>query len=314
MNWSDVSTYFSSDTSITLLAMLSAFAGSLYLVCMSQVMKRKDALSSLKTLTLSHFIAAVALLPFIDNSFVTSTNHINMLYLLCATAGFLVLSRIMYFYAYAHTDVANVAIFSPLTPVYVLAVGYFILGETASTREISGLLIICTSIYVYFLPKISSISDIIKPFRQITANTAVLCAFLSTIPTAFAAVFQKQLLVDYMSPVAFSFWLLLLIAFLAGAILLIKKQSFSLQDIKTFPISFFFASALLLPLTHVLFSWLVLAKPTALALVLQRTGIIFQLILAYVILKERKQLGKRCFVSALIILGFYLILCGDCFL
>ena len=311
MSLSSLGTMLSTDNAIILLAIASAFIGSSYLVCMSRVMKREHAPSSLQVLVLSHFLAALALLPFMKSNDFGLAQNSSIFLLVIAAAGFLVISRMLYFYAYARTDVATVAIFSPLTPIYVLLTGYILLGETATFNEVAGLMVISLSIYVYFMRKGTSLANIanwLEPFRQIARSRAVLCAFLSTIPTAFAAIFQKELLLNHTNPVAFSFWLLLLIALIAGVILMFKRSSVKLVSLTTLPISFYAASLILLPLTHVLFSWLVLAKPTAIALVLQRTGIIFQIMLAYFIMHEREQIGRRIAISLFIILGFSLIM------
>lgn len=296
-----------------ILALASAFLTALYFVYASQTMKRLPGLPSTLTLTVSHLSAALLLLPaWLWRGWPFAVLPQSALWQpLLLTAGFLVLSRQLYFYAYAHTDVANITVFSALTPVYTVITGYVFLHETLSLRMLLGLLLICSSIYFFFLHQRTGESlaaALFQPFRAIRTSKPVFCAFLSTIPTAFAAIFQKQILYS-LDPVSFSFLLLLLIGLAAGVITACTQpRGEALRQIRRLPMHFFFLSALLLSLMHVFFCLVMIQHQTAVSLVLQRTSILFQIVLAYVYLKERNSMRKRLIVTVFIIAGFGLIM------
>lgn len=287
-----------------LLALTSAFAIALYYVYTSQVMKARPGLSSGITLAASHLSAGLALAPlWLWRSTTPLPVTSDLVTPLLATAGLLVLSRELYFYAYARTDVANITVFSALTPVYAIATGYLLLGEHPSRNALAGLLLICGSIYLLFMRGGASP---LEPFRRIAHSRPIFCAFLSTIPTAFAAAFQKQLLAS-MDPVGFSFFLLSLIGLAALAIALPGLRRWKLQW-RAIPWHFWLVSAVMLPLTHVLFCLVMLEQHMAISLVLQRSGVLFQIVLAYLFLHERQDIRKRLLVAAGIIAGFALIM------
>ncbi|MFN9110440.1 MAG: EamA family transporter, partial [Bacteroidota bacterium] len=205
----------------------------------------------------------------------------------------------------------NITVFSALTPVYAIATGFFILGEVPQPMPLLGMVIICGSIYALFLKRDHSMSlamNALQPFRNIIASKPIFCAFLSTIPTAFAAAFQKQLL-GSMPPLMFTFWLLLIIGSLAMiACMVTTPKRDIIRQAKSLPIGFLIASVVLLPLMHWLFCLVIIEHQTALSLVLQRTSIVFQVILAYIFLKERTDSKKRAAAILFIMFGFGLII------
>lgn len=301
----------------TIIALSSALITAAYFVYISHIMKTRARIASTLVLAASHLVGAgmlvVAWLLFSrDMPFIfASTKDAG---LLVATALLLVLSRELYFYSYSRTDVANVTVFSALTPVYTLLAGFVLLGEVPSLAAAAGLFLICASIYGLFLriaPDASLARNLTQPFRAMTHSTPIFCAFLSTIPTVFAAIFQKTLM-ENMNPITFSLGLLLIIGVVA---LGISRFLFSGTELRTqlrqLPPGFFIASATLLPLMHVLFCLVIREHLAAAALVLQRFSIVFQIALAYYFLRERQFFGKRIIAGLLIMLGFALVISGS---
>ncbi len=294
------------------LALSSAFVTAAYLVCMSRVMKRNRDSSSLSTLAYSHLLGGAALIPFLwDSGETVMPDSAGFILLLILTIGLLVISRMLYFYAYANTAITNITVFSSLTPLYAMVTGYLFLHEALHWNQLAGLMVICASLYVYFLPafpRVQKPTSWFAPFTHVVSSKPVFCAFLSTIPTAFAAVTQKQLLMEYVNPVTFSFWLLFGIGAVTLAIYMLWRKTFFIKSYPRFPASFYVASCIFLPLMHVLFSTLILYQPAAVALVLQRTSIVFQVLLAYFILHETGQLAQRLVIIGFIFVGFCLIM------
>jgi drug/metabolite transporter (DMT)-like permease len=293
-------------------ALVSALLTAVYFVYLSKTMKARSGLSSTLTLAVSHLSAAILLLPLWALSSSALSSIVSPpLFLVAAAGGLLFISRELYFYAYARTDVANITIFSALTPVYALLTGYLWLHEVPSYPHLAGLLLICISIYAYFLEPVPSMSlakAVVQPFRHIATSRPIFCAFLSTLPTAFAATFQKDAL-SHFDPVTFSF---VLLSIIGSAALLLSCAMFKASDIKRqltlLPVRFYIISALLLAGMHVAFCVVMNHYQTAVSLVLQRSSLVFQIILAYIYLHERQRISKRLTVAFCIMAGFMLII------
>jgi len=295
------------------LALSSALATAVYYVYLSRAMKRTPGLSSSFTLATSHLSGALALLPvWLMYSTPVSFDAIGTIATpMLLAAALLVLSRELYFYAYARTDVANITVFSALTPIYAIGTGYVMLGEVPTPTALTGMLLICASIYGLFLKRRAGmplIAAILLPFRHIIVSLPIFCAFLSTIPTALASAYQKQLL-HTLSPISFSFFLLALIGLAAMVISASALTSRGLAaQFRLLPRHFLLISAIMLPLMHVLFSMVMQHQQTAVSLILQRTSIMFQILLSYIFLHERREPRKRIITTLLILCGFGLII------
>jgi len=298
----------------SLIALVSALTTAIYFVYTSRIMKREYGISSSLTLSVGHLVAAIALFPV---WIMRSSPNIDTLFsptmdvLLLSTAGLLVISRELYFYAYARTDVANITVFSALTPIYALVIGIIFLGEIPKPLTLAGMLLITGSIYALFLkrdPALSLGKNIAQPFARISSSRPILCAFLSTIPTAFAATFQKKLM-STLDPATFSLFLLLIIGTFALVIsMILESPRELLAQSKRFPVGYILASAVMLPLMHILFCLVLREQQTAVSLILQRSSIMFQIVLAYLFLHERQDMKKRITVAACIVAGFLMIM------
>jgi drug/metabolite transporter (DMT)-like permease len=295
------------------IALLSALASACYFLCMSRAMKGLPGISSSFTLAYSHLLACPATfiaILFTDVSpFAIAPNQIQWL---GVCAAFLVASRLLYFFAYARIEMGSVAVFSALTPIYAMVVSFYFLDETLTTTQVIGILIVCISLYLYFLPARAAESNAPRwlwPFKNIFSSTPVLCAFLSTIPTAFASSIQRHLMESQLNVLVFSFWLLATIGVtvLLLTTLMGKTKEPIFNQIFQFNWQFYVASIFLLPLMHSLFGWVILHQPTAVALVLQRSSIVFQIVLAFIFLNERRDLVKRLQCVALMFVGFWFI-------
>lgn len=300
----------------SLMALLSAFITAAYFIYVSRVMKADRDISSAVTLAVGHLVAALALVPLWAAFSVTTTQEMaapEIVWAFLAASGCLLLSRQLYFFSYARTEVANITVFSALTPVYALGTGYVMLHEVPQPAQLVGMLLICGSIYSLFLkrePHLPLLANIAQPFRAVMHSPAVLCAFLSTIPSAFAAVYQKRLLAT-VDPLVFTLVLLLLIGVMALACCLAVQSPRRIwAQCRQLPVGFFFVSATLLPAMHVVFCYVMQHHQVALSLVLQRTSILFQIILAYIFLGERQDIGKRIRVGCCILAGFAMIIGG----
>lgn len=295
----------------TLIALLSAFTAAAYFVYVSSLMKARRNLPSGTVLAVGHMVAAMALLPFAMQVNLGLLLTPDLTAPLVFAALLLVISRQLYYYAYARTDVAHITVFSALTPVYALGAGYFMLGEVPTLHALLGLTLICGGVYAVFMTRDTSLSlirNMIMPFMAIARSRPVACAFLSTIPTAFAAAYQKQLMAS-LDPVTFSLGLLLIIGLVSSAIELCRQPIHILKaQIHALPWHFYVASATLMPATHILFCLVIQTQQTAISLVLQRSAIVFQILLAYLLLKEQRDIRKRLLAALVIMSGFMMIM------
>ncbi len=291
-------------------SLASALITACYIVYISGVMKTHKEVHPNTTLLGTHIaggallLALFAVLPGAHLTFPEGSDA--YLYLL-ANAFLLMLSRQLYLYAYAHTDVANITIFSPLTPMFAIATGHFMLGETLNSYELFGITLICSSIYIMFLHRRKGESlthALMTPFRNIASSTPVLMGFLSTIPTAFAAVFQKKALQSF-DPATFTIVLMLTIGFMAFLVeAFIRRKPLAILRSKP---QWWLISGGLLMLSQFIFCYVLIAAPASVALVLQRLSIVFQVILAYVWLHEKTDIRKRMACSAGAVAGFALL-------
>ncbi len=291
-------------------SLASALSTALYLVYVSGLLKANRFLHPQTALLGTHLAGAVLmlctlpLLPGIDITL--PREYTGYLYLLL-NASLLMLSRQLYFYAYANTDVANITIFSPLTPLFGIVTAHLLLGETLTPQETFGTLLISVSIYWMFLrrsPGVSTVRTLLSPFSRIAESRAIFCGFLSTIPTAFGAVFQKQAL-QYFDPATFTLLLFAVMAVMAAVIEMGRHRS--LSTLKQPKLHWWVLSGMLLLISQIIFCYILISAPTAVALVLQRFSIVFQVILAYFFLKEKSEMGKRVLCSAGAIAGFALL-------
>lgn len=286
-------------------SLVSAFSTASYLVYISGLLKTHRSLHPNTALLGSHLVGGLLMLvaafalPSISFIWDVDSNAYGYLFI---NALLLMLSRELYLYAYAHTDVANITIFSPLTPLFAIATGHFLLGETLTAYEWIGTVLICGAIYLLFLqpnPQQTVRTTLFSPFAHIIGSKPIFCGFLSTIPTAFAAVYQKKALQSF-DPATFTVLLLLTLAAMASiAEIIVRRKPLAITHTK---LHWWLIAGSLMIASQFIFCFILNAAPTAVALILQRLSVIFQVWLAYIFLKEKTQIGKRlvCSISAVI--------------
>jgi uncharacterized membrane protein len=172
-----------------------------------------------------------------------------------------------------------------------------------------GLALITISVYLLFL-KIDKSQSFLKnlfgPFALIFNSKPVLCAFLSVLPPALSVVFLKKSVMT-MDALSFSLFFTFLIGSMALFIELFNNKEKLILDLKQFPKPFFFYSGFLLMLTQFTFALASKYIMVANLMVLNRISIVFQIVLAYFILKEKDEIKKRLIISLFVVLGFYII-------
>lgn len=290
----------------------SAFLTAVYLTLSSGLMKKLPAASSASLMTVTHLGAGCVLIP-VWLLFGQATEQpywrLEFLWPFFASVVLLVATRRMYYAAYAHCNVVDVAMFSALTPLYTLIAALVLIGELPSPVECAGIALISISIYGYYLvpgdgPR--GISVLVRPFLDIRNNPWLKLAFLSTIPPAFASTFQRQAL-QIGDPLGFICLQLLFIGVLS-TLLEARKGDFveQLQYIKKLPLVRYLLLSLLLAGANACFSFYIAQEKTAIAVALQRTSILFQIVLSYAFLHEKEKVLRGICLCALVAIGYYL--------
>ena len=303
-----------STPSILALILLSTLSAAAYLTIASRLMRSLPSMSSNFFLSAGSLAAALLLFPLWlwrhSQGGTMLPGSLGWQYFLLA-AGLLLLTKELYFYAYSKADMANVTVFSALTPLYTVLTGFILLHERPSLRVLGGMLIITLAIYSIFLPpheqKTPWVAYFVQPFRRIFSATPIFCGFLSTLPIALAVVYQKMAL-QRMDIISFNLGMFFAVGGAALAIELIKSDRGSLRaNMASVGTPLFWCSALLLAGMNISFAPILLSQQCAAALALQRCGILFQILFAYFFLHQRTELRKRLAAGLMIILGFVLI-------
>ena len=298
-----------------LLALASAFVTAAYLVVTSGTMKSRPAVSPLVTLAAGHLTGGLVLLVLNFSQGVF--DHYEATWFvagaLAGTAALLFSSRVMFYFAYARTDVANVTMFSALTPLYAALTGYFFNHERLSAPLLLGIVTISASLFWFFLstqadlPAGSRAAAVVAPLGRILRSPPLRLALLSTVPPAFAVVLQKQLLTR-LSPVEYSVAILFLVG---GAALLsacvVVRPRVALAGLRALPISYYVNSAIAVPVMHLLFCYALQREQSAVSLVVQRCSMLLQVLLAHRWLEERTLTRRALAAVGGVLLGMTLI-------
>ncbi len=219
-----------------------------------------------------------------------------------------ILFNLFRYRAYALVDVAQIAPFAGISPILTIATTWFILGEVPSTGGVFGIIVIAVSLYLLHLKGSLKISTILSPFKSIWNNKGVRYGFISSLPPALSIVFDKKA-VAASDPISFAFFAIFFVGLGALITDLIHKKSykkfinqFSKNNIVgLFKISFFLFIAVILFNAALLFD--VVPHVSA----MRRIVIVFEVIMAYFILKQKTDLKRRLIASVGVVIGVLMI-------
>lgn len=278
------------------------------------MMKGRLKISGLQMMSISHLIAAMALLPFVIGELPILLSDYTLLSHILGLSLCMLVARILYYYAFSKADVGEVSIFSSLTPTYTLIIAPFF-GYTISGAETAGVILISMAVYVFFLqPRRDArtkLHYLFSPFMRITSSWPLFCTFLSTLPPAFAVIFQKEALQSG-SPMLISFSMCLIIG-VAGFIIMLAWKKAAPHSLVATPNQRWnlwgalLVAGVLQAIMIVAISYLLLQTSPAPMQALIRFAIPLQIILAYIFLHEKKQIRHRLWSTLLAIIGGCLI-------
>lgn len=272
---------------------LSIISSAAYLVWSSAFLKKNPALGSSAFIAITHALSGLMLLPLLDLQPVLQANGADLWHNILMVGLLAWLSKLLYFYAYSKTTVANTTIFSALTPIYAALAASF-MGAALAGHQMAGIIISCLAIAFFFYQKGRESSQWPQHF-----SLPVACAFLSTIPTAFSIYFQKDAILQ--SNVYFvSFTICIFAAVASGLRHMIRPAPLALSRHHTLAL---LGIAFLQTLAIVAFSSFMTEGHPAVGQSLQRLSMLLQIVLAHYFLHERLNTGRHLFCAALSALG-----------
>jgi len=284
---------------------LSITTTAIHFTWISYIMKRRNGLASMQVLAFSHLIAAAILLFWVkDPSIILKQPAFGFSVFMLGCLMWL--SRMLYYYAYSKVPVGDVSILSTFTPVFSL---FFSInaGYAISLQAIIGIVLISGSIYSYFCYQQFSPSNrlrLLQPIYHIIESKPLRYTLLSTIPPAWAVVFQKRA-IELSDPYATSFWACLLIGVFTLCSLTLWKQPVRIAPShrRDLLIAGSFQAAMTVCISY----FLQISQPSATQALL-RLSVLLQIILAYLFLGERFKFRQHAISSLIALAGVYLIL------
>lgn len=288
------------------IALTGSFATAVYFILLARAARESDAFDSTQALISTHLIGALltsaAALYAPSASLDMTRIDMHVLSLVALSTLPLVLSRKLYLYAYGRIDVAYVTIFSPLTPIYAIIFGIVLYQIWPSPAEVAGILTIILAIYILFATPGNAARSLAMPKHM---SLPVICAFASTIPTAFAALAQKDALAFFHPLVlaAIIQWgvcICLLVYYAATTNAPLKRHYFLRRD--------FMLAGLLFGVSNIAFHFILLEEQASVTLALQRMSSIFQIFLAHLWLKQQRHALRKILCGFLAFAGFMLLI------
>lgn len=214
-----------------------------------------------------------------------------------------VLATILYIKALKSSPLSLTLPFLSLTPVFLIAFSYLILGEKVSIAGGLGILLIAGGSYMLNFHQIGR--GLLEPFRAVLREKgSILMAITALIYSVTASLGKVAIM--HSSPVFFGVtYYIVLTALFSLFMLFWRRHGNACSDRKGM------AKAMLIPcafnsimvLTHMIAVSLI---NVAYMIAVKRTNIIFGVIYGYLLFKD-KDIGERSFGAALMFIGFVLI-------
>lgn len=282
-------------------ALAGALLTALALIYTSGILKKNGSGFAGSMVFFTYVCAALLLLAIID---MEELRHKlakdRILFNVTIASILLFISRILYTYAYKHIDAGYVTLFSGITPIYTIGIAWWMLHVIPTINQLLGVILITLSIGIIFWRPVK----IDKRHRK-----AYVAAFLSTIPAAFSVIFQKKALTD-ISPIHLTFMSFVLIAILSFLYTRLVEKN-GLRSLQKEAIAYgkdYIAIGTLTALAHICFFYVMEQNYVVAAQAAQRSSIFFQVLLAYVLLKERSRMTTKLIGSIVGMLSVILLL------
>lgn len=215
--------------------------------------------------------------------------------------------EILRFRAYTLAPLSLITPFAAVSPVLTILTSWLILKELPHPVALLGIMLIAVSIYLLHLKERFSLKAVFRPFQNIWQNHGVRLAFLASLPPAISIVFDKKAVIAS-DPFSFAFLAVFFIGL--GALLVeltVNGREKFIEQIHNFPWQKILLISFFAFLANVTLNTLFLFTVTANVSALRRVVIIFDVILAYFILRQREDIKKRLLASVGVVIGVILI-------
>lgn len=215
--------------------------------------------------------------------------------------------EILRFKAYGLADIAMVAPFAGIAPILTILTSWLIINETPTVGGAFGIILIAVSIYFLYIRDGLSWSSILAPFKAIWSNRGVRYGFLSSIPPAVSIIFDKKAVMAA-DPISFALFALFFIGL--GAWLFdffVQGKTNFAKQINGERLKRFLPISLLLFVSNISFTSMFLFDSVPNISALRRLVIVFEVILGFLILKQKTAIKKRLIASVGVVIGCILI-------
>lgn len=215
--------------------------------------------------------------------------------------------EIIRFKSYALAPLAKVAPFAAISPILTILTSWLIIGELPTLGGAVGIVLIVLSIYFLNIKDGFNWMDISAPFRLIWNDRGTRYAFLSSIPPAISIVFDKKAVV---AADPFSFALCATVAIGLGAWivdLFLQGGAKFFQQFKDIKIIRFLPTGFAYFISHICFTSAFLYDVVPHVSALRRLVIVFEVLLGYLILKQREDIKKRIICALGVVVGIAII-------
>lgn len=228
-------------------------------------------------------------------------------FMLSITAVLNVTFEILRYRAYQLTTVGLIAPFSAITPVLTIGTSWFILQELPSWQGTVGIFLIAISLYVLHVGDGWSLKHLLQPFRSVWENRGTRYAFLASLPPAVAIVYDKKA-VALADPFTFSLFSVLAIGTSALCIeFLMRGRKHLRQQVQQVSIARFFRINIFYAIAVVAFNATFFFTIVPYVSALRRVVIVFEVLLAYIFLKEKDNFRRKIICSIGVVIGVILI-------
>ncbi len=200
-------------------AIASAVFSSLAILLEKKILQKEHAIQFTTSKAVFCFLISFILIPFID--FNISIEVLGLLYItsLIVTIGIIFKNKSM-----RHMEVSMFAPLTNLSPLFLLILAYFILGEKLNAMQLSGISMLVFGSYVLEvnMKKIS----LLDPLKQIYRSKFIHFMLFALVLFSISQIFDKIIL-NNISPFAFIFFIWFFVALNSMVIDLVKFTSLS---------------------------------------------------------------------------------------
>ena len=226
---------------------------------------------------------------------------------LFVTVGINLIVEIWRFSSYKTADLSLTASFAGVAPFLTILTSWYFLKEIPTIFAFLGICVILISLYFLNFKGSFTFENILAPIKNIFKHRGTRLAFFSSFPPAFSIIFDKKAIVAS-DPVTFSAFALLLI----GVTTLIfdffqQKEKKFLKQVTTQHIKSFFQIGFLHFLALIASNSALLFAATANVSAFKRVSIIFEVIFAYLILHQKKDIKRRIIGSIGVVVGVIIL-------